>query len=151
MNSQFAAAAQPLRSRSLFSIIVGSATEAFGSALVLWILGGVAIDIAGSFAGNMVPSPPPIFAAQPEGHHKHHSGGASWHDAGHGVFILFFAIFFAHSLWTGIRGSEGGPETRFRRIASRLREHWFGLIVGNAISAWVTTLVLSITQNFALM
>ena len=49
----------PALASSVFEIIIDSATEAFGSAFVVWGLGGVAISIAGSFAGDMIPSLPP--------------------------------------------------------------------------------------------
>ena len=59
-----AAEPQPMASRNAANIIVASATEAFGSAIFLWVLGGVAISIAGSFAGDMIPSLPPSLAGQ---------------------------------------------------------------------------------------
>ncbi len=132
-------------------VIVASATEAFGSALLLWILGGVAISIAGSFAGDMIPALPPFFASQPtsEAHHARHHD-AWWQAVRGGAFVFFFAIFFMHSLWIGFRGEGAGPGRRLQRIVSDLRENWFSLIVGNAISAWVAILVLNIMQDFSL-
>jgi hypothetical protein len=46
-----AADQQFVPSRNAVETILASATEAFGSAFLLWILGGVAIRIARSFAG----------------------------------------------------------------------------------------------------
>jgi hypothetical protein len=141
---------QPAVLRSAPEVIFTSATEALGSAFLLWILGGVALGIAGNFAGGMVPSLPPSFAAQDSagGHHSgHHS--AWWHAVRGGAFVIFFAIFFIHSLWVGFRDQGRGGRGRMLRILSNLREHWFGLIVGNAISAWVAVLVLGIVQGFS--
>ena len=136
--------------RSATEVIVGSATEALGSAFLLWVLGGVAISIAGSFAHDMIPSLPPGFAGQEplEGHHSGHHD-AWWDAVRGGAFGLFFAIFFAHSLWVGFHDGAGADGGRIRRILSNLREKWFGLIVGNAIGAWAAVLVLGIMQNFS--
>jgi hypothetical protein len=130
-------------------VIFSSAVEAFWSAFVAWILGGVAISIASGFAGDMVPSLPPIFAAQQQSNHGHH--GQWWHSVRGAGFALFYAIFFAHSLWRGFRGHGGGgaAETRIWRILYKLRKNWFGLIVGNAIGAWIALLVLNIVQDFS--
>ena len=129
-------------SRNLEEIIIGSATEALGSAFVVWILGGVAISIAGGFAGNMVPSLPPGFDG-PEPRFQH-----GWWQAVRGeAFGIFFAIFFVHSLWLGFHGKGTGK--RLERILAHLRENWFGLIVGNAIAAWVAVLILSVVPNFS--
>lgn len=130
-------------------VIVASATEALGSAFVVWILGGVALSIAGAFARDMIPSLPPGLAGEqvPKGHHAVHYN-AWWREGRSDAFVLFFAIFFVHSLWAAFHGGKIGGGKRIQRILAKLRENWFGLVVGNAISAWVATLVLGITQNF---
>jgi hypothetical protein len=141
---------QPTQVRGAAEVIFASAIEAFGSAFLLWILGGVAISIAASFARDMIPSLPPGFGAQ--GASAGHQTGSdrSWWDAVRGSALgLFFAIFFVHSLWVGLHGGGVGPGRRIQRLLSNLRENWFGLIVGNAISAWVAILLLGIAQNFS--
>ena len=124
--------------------ILASATEAFGSALVLWILGGFAISTASSFAGQMVPSLPPGFD-HPQAEQDH----PWWHTVQSGAFGFCFAIFFIHSLWVGFHGHGVGAARRIQRILSHLRENWFGLIVGNAIGAWVAVLVLGLVPSFS--
>jgi hypothetical protein len=148
--SKSAADPQSAALRSAAEVIFASVTEALGSAILLWMLGGVALGIAGAFASGMVPSLPPGFAAQgtAEAHHsgRHYSW---WHAVRGGAFVLFFAIFFVHSLWVGFRESAGGRRGRMPRILSNFRENWFGLVIGNAISAWVAVLVFGIAQNFS--
>ena len=141
---------QPAVERSASEVIFASATEALGSAFFLWILGGVALSIAGGFAGDMIPSLPPGFDAQ-DSTGAHHSGHHSswWHAVRDSAFVIFFAIFFIHSLWVGFREHGGGSRGRLQRILSNLREHWFGLIIGNAIGAWVAVLILGIMQDFS--
>jgi hypothetical protein len=136
--------------RSAGKVIIASATEAFGSALVVWFLGGVAISIAASFAGDMIPSLPPVLArlqSLEDDPAKHH---AAWRQEARGAALVFcFAIFFAHSLWLGFHGRETAGGGRIGRILSKVREDWFGLIVGNAIKAWAAVLVLGIAGNFS--
>jgi len=135
---------------SVFEIIIDSATEAFGSAFVVWGLGGVAVSIAGSFAGDMIPSLPPGFSGQ-DLKANHEQIRTLWEAMRGSAFGLFFAIFFVHSLWAGFHGQGGGLSKRAQRIVSNLRENWFGLIVGNAITAWGAALVLNVGQNFSLV
>jgi hypothetical protein len=144
--SKCAADPRFVRSRNTVETILASATEAFGSAFLVWMMGGVAISIAGSFADKMVPSLPPGFDGAQAGHHQ-----ALWHAVRGGAFGFFFAIFFIHSLWEGFHGDGGGAGRRIERILSHLRENWFSLIVGNAIGAWVAVLVLGIVPRFSLL
>ncbi len=142
--SKSAAVSQPLAPRNAGEIIIASATEALESAVVLWLLGGVAVGIASQFAGDMIPSLPPGF----EGRHFTHPHGG-WHRIGASAFVLFFAIFFAHSLWEGFHKPLYLARRRIPRILSNLREHWFGLIVWNAINAWIVVLMLRSLPGFS--
>jgi hypothetical protein len=127
---------------------MASAGEALVGAFSLSILGTIAISIASGFAAGMIPSPPPGFAA--ESHGDHASGHESWkHEMGERAFTFVFAIFFVHSLWSGLRRDRAGLEGRLARILSKLRDNWFELIIGNAISAWATVLLLNIGQGFS--
>ena len=114
---------QPVASRNAGEVIADSATEALGGAFTLWILGGVALSIAGSFAGDMIPSLPPGFAgSEPsEGHLTgHHS--AWWHEVRGNAFVLFFAIFLFIRCGWGFTAEEAGPESEphaYYRICAR--------------------------------
>jgi len=125
-------------------IIFDSAFEAFFSAFLVWIMGGIALNIAAEFSGNMVPSLPPGLGGTQLGPHN------GWWAAVRGkAFAIFFAIFFVHSLWVGFHGKSSGLGKRMERIVSHLRENWFGLIVGNAIGAWVAIVILGSLPNFS--
>jgi hypothetical protein len=148
--SKSSADSKPAPTRSAGEVIIASATDAFGSAIVLWLLGGVAVSMAGSFAGQMIPSLPPAFAAQQSSEADHAGHHFAWRQAMRGgALVFFFAIFFIHSLWLGFHGGETGGGSRIKRILSNLRENWFGLIVGNAIGAWAATLVLGMVPDFS--
>jgi hypothetical protein len=140
----------PAPARSVLEVIVLSAKGAFFSAIFVWFLGGVALSIAGSFAEDMVPAPPPGFGAAQGANHHGGTHATSGHVAKGFMFGLFFTIFFAHSMWVGLRRGDGGMRGRGFRIMANLREKWFGLLVGNAISAWVGVLVLDIVSDFSL-
>jgi hypothetical protein len=146
-----AAAAQPVTLQGAGGVILASAKEALGSAFLLWVMGGVAISLVGAFAGDMIPSLPPGFGGPPTSDARHSGLPQDWWRAARvSAFGIFFAIFFIHSLWVGFRDEGRGIEGRIGRIASNLRQHWFGLLVGNAISAWIAVLVLGIMQNISL-
>src|ERR1700761_8544719 len=79
-------------------IIFASAAEAAGGAFMVSILGGVALTIAGAFAGNMVPSAPPFFHGGAPNLPHGLFGWNVWSGGRAMAFAVFFAIFFAHSL-----------------------------------------------------
>jgi len=140
----------PPPARDVLDVILASAWEAFASAILLWALGGVAFSVAGSFAEGMIPSAPPGFAASSHaagspGIHVH----PSWHPAQRSLLVVFFAIFFAHSLWAAFHDGKTIAKRRSLRMLAHLRQNWFSLIVSNAISAWVAALLLGIIPNFS--
>lgn len=144
--------------RNAGEVILSSAVEAFSSAIVVWALGSIAIGMAGMFAGEMIPSLPPGFDGRQAAEADHAGHQPSWRLPGHmpslglggheSALVCFFAIFFVHSLWMGFHGKAVG---RKGRVLSKLREDWFGLIVGNAISAWVAAVILNMVPNFSLV
>ncbi len=76
-------------------LIFASACEALGSAFLVWLLGGIALSIAGSVAEDMVPSPPP-FLPKPGGPP---ANLADWRGSMQkNAFVIIFLVFFAHSL-----------------------------------------------------
>ncbi|HEY3855658.1 MAG TPA: hypothetical protein VGO67_14815 [Verrucomicrobiae bacterium] len=133
-------------------VIWDSAVEAASSAFVVCILGGVAFSIAGAFAGGMIPSRPPFFAGRHQPEIAHSSSVGDWlHSLKGHAFAFLFAVFFAHSLWIGFRRfDERGAGKRLVFILSKLREDWFGLIVGNAIGAWVGAVILVWASGFSM-
>lgn len=138
--------------RDLFSVIFESAFEAFGGGLLFYILGDVALGIAGGFAGNMIPAAPPGFSGwgNPKGDHSP-SHDEWWRIEGNGPLICIFALFFAHSLWVNLRTHEASVGKRAARILENLRENWFRIIIGNAIGAWVAALLMGIIPDFSIL
>jgi hypothetical protein len=137
-------------------ILINGAAEALVSAFLVWLLGGVALNIAGGFAQGMIPSPPPFLHSPIQLEADPASANHVWWRVLRGYsFGFLYGVCFLHSIWVGFRGfraspGDGGIERRLRSIFSNLREHWFRLIVGNAIGAWVGAMVLSWVQQFSL-
>jgi hypothetical protein len=142
---------EPAPKRNLFEVIFESALEALSSAFLVYILGGVALSIAGSFAGEMIPSAPPGVGGWEHAKSDHSIQHEGWWDIeGNGPLICIFVIFFAHSLWVNFRNREAALGKRTARILANLRENWFSIIIGNAIGAWVATLLMGIVPNFSI-
>ena len=113
-------------------------------------MGSVALSIAGSFAGEMIPSAPPGF-----GGWEHAEGDPStryegwWDIKGNTPLVCLFVIFFSHSLWVNYRTRKAALGKRTARILANLRGNWFSIIIGNAIGAWAATLVMGLVPNFS--
>jgi hypothetical protein len=130
-------------------VVLDCAGEAFGSAMTLWIMGGLLVGLVGIFAGDMIPSLPPGFSDAGVGNHAHGKHHGWWHALGGSSFVIFFVIFFAHSLYEGFRGKRAGLEKRARQILAKLREDWFELIVENGFGAWIAVLMLEMMPNLS--
>lgn len=138
------------RARGAWEVIVDAAVDSLVSAWLVWVLGGVALSIAGGFAGDMIPTLPPAFSGQQLEANPAH-GFAWWNVVKRDAFGLFYAIFFLHALWQGFNGEAGAPRGRVSRILANVRKDWFSLIVGNAIQAWAAVLVLGIAQQVSVV
>jgi hypothetical protein len=140
-------AAASLPRRDAFDTILSSAGSALANAFLVSILGGVAFSVAGDFAGGMIPSLPPGFAASSTHAAAQHDGANSVRSP---AFGILFTLFFLHSIWVGFRFPGTASNHRALRLIARLRENWFSLIITNAISAWVAAVILSAIPNFSL-
>ena len=140
------------------SILWESAVEAFVQAIVITVLGTVAIEIAGSIWHEMTPSAPPLFSHQPLAEAQpgvnapsHWNFGSSFLQ--HKFGILFFLL-FALKVWSQITGRglladpANGSPTHAQQIRRHLAENWFGLIVKNAFGALVSAIVVVWVQQF---
>ena len=141
------------------SILWESAVEAFVQAIIISILGTVAIEIAGGICHEMTPSAPPLFShkpvaeAEPEAQAPTHLNiGSSFLE--HKFGILFFLL-FGLKVWSQMTGRAfltdpaNGSPTHAQRIGKHLAENWFGLIVKNAFGALVSAIVVVWVQQFS--
>jgi len=133
-----------------------SAKEALVLALVVSVLGTIAIGILNGICGGMVPSLPPGLDDHPAltstpAHWWHASRNAIHH---HSFLVLFLSLFAAKSALRLAHFSRG---TYQRRAAARvlwaarhISRHWFSLLVKNAFAAFIGVLVLQVVQRFSL-
>jgi len=129
--------------------------EAFVLALVMSILGGVAVGILNATCGKMIPSLPPGLDGSPlssvPAHWWHTSRNAVHH---HSFIVLWVALFMA-KLALRMAHYATGPTARKTaaralRVARRFSRHWFKLLAVNAITAFVAVMILQWTQRFTL-
>ena len=135
-----------------FEILWASAVESFVSALVVSVLGAIALGIVGGLCEEMAPSLPPFLAGKPA---SHVAGLAHpwWKAAKEHAFVVLWVLFFVHTTWVRFTrpgaGAKGGKGAWVRRALARFSENWFELIVGNAFGAMVSALVLVWVQQFS--
>jgi len=126
-----------------------SAIQAAVSAIVVLVIGSVALQLVSALAQDMIPSTPPIYAekssATPALVQK------SWSFLkGHG-FLLVFSVLFAAGTTRGLRGLYGYKSGRLDsvlRAGYRLSDHWFELFVGNAFGAFVSAMGIYFAGQF---
>lgn len=131
-----------------------SAVDAFVKSILVIVFGSIILGIAGGIFGEMTPSVPPGFGTKPEAEATSSIPWALWRDGfrQHQFPIVFLAV-FGLTLWRRLTRTErddGQVEGASR--AERMRRHlsgdWFGLIVGNALVAMISAMVLNWVQQF---
>jgi hypothetical protein len=139
-----------LRSQGIVETLIDCAIESAVNAFLVLLMGGIAIDIIGGLARDMIPSAPP---------------GARWNHNAPGPqgwlvqlhqhqFAICFALLFVPTTYFRLKrksdqSDETKSQTRLHKIGERLAEGWFALIVGNAFGAMVAAIVIDCAQNFS--
>lgn len=133
-----------------------SARQALLASLVLILLGHIAFEIVGGLARDMTPSLPSFLTSTP----PVEAGPAPawrawWATIEAHQFPILFAVIFTGCLGTRLAMQSGRNEPRMaagwvRRVAGKLSERWFGMIVGNAFGAFITASVLEVVQQFSI-
>jgi hypothetical protein len=148
----------PTRPPALTPALLGdflwnTAWEALWQAFFVQIIGGIAVSIASGFCAHMIPSLPPGLAGNTQG-----APPALWLNLKSLVlknqFEVIFAILFAGKTLARLAGYSKNPMHRalaagLARASRRGANNWFGLIAGNAISAFIAVIVLGIVQEFS--
>ena len=133
-----------------------SAVEGFVNALVVSILGTVAVSIVGAICGDMIPSAPPVFGGKSvSGHVSAATLHHWWHSIRAHGFAIVWGLFFLHGAWVRLSAPTGtledpGVTGRVREILDYISKHWFSLVVRNAIGAWISAVILVWVQRFSL-
>src|SRR3954462_9205516 len=133
-----------------------TAVESFVRAILVLVMGSLALGLAGGLLKDMVPSLPPGLAPEaiaPEA--QMHGGRHEWHYfQSHRLAIVFTLLFLVSA---SLRLAHYAPveavgrtTLRIRAVGRRLGDEWFGLIALNAIGAFVSTMVIFWVQRFSL-
>jgi hypothetical protein len=149
----------PASLERLPSILWDSAIGAFVQAILITVLGTIAIEIAGGIWHEMTPSAPPLFSHKPLAEAEPAATASNHWNVGssflqHKFGILFFLL-FSLKVWSQMTGRSvladpaNGSPTHAQRIAKELSENWFGLVVKNAFVALVSAIVVVWVQQFS--
>jgi len=149
--------ARPVGPAAIYDIVWKSAWTSLVSAFLATILGSIALEIVGGLCKEMSPSLPPGFSHQENAEAEPESSITHFHLSGfiqqHRFPIIYCVIFFTTAgvrLRDLFRGHVApGRKSRLGKIARRLSENWFGLIVGNAFGAMVSAMILVWVANFS--
>lgn len=137
----------------ILAILRASAVKAFVTALLVTVLGQVALGIIGDLLIEMTPALPPWGAAEPESQARV-VWGDGWSSLGTHGFGILTAVFFVGFAGTRLAGYSTSPRIRnaaagLARISRRVSDHWFGSIVGNAFYAMVLVFGLCLAQELS--
>jgi hypothetical protein len=150
---------RPVGPAAIYDILWNSAWESLVSAFLVTLLGSIALGIVGDLWKEMSPSMPPGFSHQktPEAETEPSPNPTHLHLPGfiqeHRFPIVYCVIFITTAgvrLRDLFRGELApGRKSRLGKIARRLSEDWFGLIVGNAFGAMVSAMIFVWVTQFS--
>ena len=159
MNTPVKESAQPLppKAVNVGTILWESAAASFVEAILVIILGSLAIGLAGGLLHEMIPSLPPGLDGRLEVESKpSHGWNSSWSLLKEHRFPIVFAVLLILNVRDRLIGpakrrEEGNPRrpTRAQKIGRRLAKDWFDLIVVNAFGAVVLAILFVAVQQFS--
>jgi len=136
------------------AILWESAVESFIRAILVIVFGCIAVSMASGIWGEMVPSRPPGFGHQIEAENTPPGAPPRWETwFGEHRFVIVFGLIFALTVWFRLVGErqqtqESKAESHLNKITHHLSENWFRLVVGNAIGALISAVVIVWVQRF---
>jgi hypothetical protein len=151
---------EPLRltPAKVANILWASAVDAFVKAIILLVMGNIALGLIGAIFKEMAPSAPPFLAGHSNPQTDSNSSSVlhrSWASIREHEFLIIFAVFFVLCARTrlasagfGIAGQTQITETRFQKLSGQVSKDWFRLFVGNAFGALVSAVVIYFVQSF---
>lgn len=143
-------------SESPFDAILSSAIDAFVKAILILVMGNVALGILGGIFSEMAPTLPAFLMSGSRESANSSSVLHNWWSSVHEhQFVIIYSILFVALLHIRLarifpqlagRFTWGG--IHLKKISVRLSNDWFHLIVGNAFGALVSAIVLYFVENF---
>jgi hypothetical protein len=138
----------------IVAILWESAVQSFIRAILVVVFGSIAISMASGIWQEMAPSRPPGFEQRPKAEATSPSPLPGWETRfSEHRFLIIFVLIFVLTLWFRLVGRKLDPEesktmSHLGKITNNLSENWFGLIVGNALGALISAVVLVWVQRF---
>lgn len=117
------------------------------------LFGSIVVGIVGGMWHDMAPSLPPGLEHKPQPEAEPSAWNFSWFQEHR--FALLFAVFFLVEAVVRLARHAGSEKQRkaaalVQRLRRRVMAEWINVIVVNAFGAFVTVLVIQITQQFTL-
>jgi hypothetical protein len=146
----------PPGSGNIYSVLWDCAVQSFVKAILIWVLGGVAVGIAGGIWKQMTPALPPAIGRSWSPEAEATSQWNVWSFFLQHRFAIIFSTLFGLKLWSIlVRNGRSSivataQPNHMLRIGKLLSEDWFSLIVGNAFGALISVMVLAWVQKFSL-
>jgi hypothetical protein len=137
-------------SNKLPTVVLEVAGDAFINAILVLVLGKIAISLVGGIWGDMVPSAPPGF------HHQFEAEDSAtpvhnWFSLSRNqLFLLIFFLIFCLKLWLRLSSrAPGNRKSALRKAAGHVYDNWFDLIVFNAFGAMISAMLVVWVQRFS--
>ena len=147
---------KPQGSTGLLGALRSSAVRALPEAVLVLVLGNVAVGIVGGIWHQMAPSPPPGIQGEALSASKDSIASlVRWPAIREHQFLIVYLIFFVHNLRLFFSGSgpesrSSGPEQWDWQARRQFWRGWFRLIVVNAFGAMFSAIALWWAQQFSL-
>jgi hypothetical protein len=140
-----------LNSSKASDVLWESAWSALVLAFLAQLFGSIVVGMLGWMWDDMMPSLPPGLAPKPQLEVEPSCWNFSWFQQ-HRLALLFAAFFLVEAL-TRLAHHAGSDRQRkaaalILRLRRRASAEWINVIVVNAFGAFVTVLVIQITQQF---
>jgi hypothetical protein len=140
----------------IFAILRTSAVKALPEAIIVLVMGNVAVGLVGGIFHEMVPSlPPGVDGKTFSSAGRSISSVIQWPSIREHQFLVVYLIFLIHNLRLRLFGKPtSAQEDELEPSARELRRtsvrSWFRLIVGNAFGALGSAIALFWVQQFSL-
>jgi len=146
---------RPAPPASAFEIVCESAIGAAIKAFLVLLFGNIALGLVSGILQDMTPSHPPGFGVTAERDVDPDTSHAWAVPLSEYRFLIVFGLIFVPTVWgrlstSGAATGMARRASRLRRIAARLYEQWFSLVVGNAFGALISAIIVVWVQQWSL-
>ena len=140
----------------IFALLRTSAVKALPEAILVLVMGNIAVGLVGGIWYEMAPSlPPGMDGTTISSAERSVSSLIPWPSIKEHQFVIVYSIFLLHNLRLRLFAkplpeSENVLESQSSSARDRFLRGWFGIIVGNAFGAIFSAIALFWIQKFSL-